>query len=574
MISTRLLQFILILAIALPLSVTAELDIVQSRMLEPYSTPLRWDNIERAPEWLRGTPVALKKDSHLHTIHLTPSDWVEVRVAGNETLRVLGVEQMLVQDNLRILVSNGSGLYLEPTLQIIADHKNWLAHADSNSPTIYRLEHVGNSTEPIEIALFASRHAYLGELAPYRQLIPMPTDEVKLHQSFDASAQRYWQLGSEQAVTLKVTGPRRLALESRMHYPAPESKILQSWRVNAWLDDTLLHSAEMESSVETLQEVLVNKLPTVASRIERLYLDIPAGEHELRLQSSAPLYARLLQQDSTDYSFPAINQPHLPAETVRNNIDPQKAKQTSWLKSTKELQTATKPTAEATDVEHSAVRLAMDNHWREGGLAGTALLNQAALAHPENQALKMRTDAFAGAHTFFRDLLPKDKIEQADMTYRWFRMPRLAELGKEDRNLVIAPQHAQDLLDHLGSGYFITLPTKSTTVAPAEPSQQKSYATEHRNDTVLFKNDSSHISAEEQSKLQLLAKRWHETNGQLLEVHGHTDSNAGVIYNMKLSERRADAVLRALTALGVRATIVNVAGYGKGKPVADNATSV
>lgn len=576
MISTRRLQYILMLAIALPLSVKAELDIVQSRMLKPYTTPLRWDNIEHAPEWLRGTPATLKKDSRLHTIHLAPNDWVEVRIAGNETLRVLGIEKVLVQANLRILVSNGSGLYLEPTLQITADHKNWLAHADSNSPTIYRLENVGTnieSTESIEIALFASRHTYLGEQAPYRQLVPLPTDEVALHQSFEASAQRYWKLGSEQAAQLKVTGPRRLTLESRMHYPAPESKISQSWRVNAWLDDALLHSAEMESNAETLQEVLVDKLPTIVSRVERLYLDIPAGEHKLRLQSSAPLYARLLQQDSTDYSFPALNQPRLPAETARNNIDPQQAKQTSWLRSAKELQAATTPTADAPDVEQAALRLAMDNHWREGGLAGAALLNQAALAHPENQALKTRADTFAGAHTFFRDLLPKDKVAQADMTYRWFRIPRLTELGKENRNLVIAPQHTQDLLDHLGSGYFITLPGKSTDPAPTEPPQQISYTTERANDTVLFKNDSSHISAEEQSKLQLLAKRWHETNGQLLEVHGHTDSNAGIIYNQKLSERRADAVLRALTALGVRATIVNVAGYGKGKPVADNATS-
>jgi outer membrane protein OmpA-like peptidoglycan-associated protein len=58
-----------------------------------------------------------------------------------------------------------------------------------------------------------------------------------------------------------------------------------------------------------------------------------------------------------------------------------------------------------------------------------------------------------------------------------------------------------------------------------------------------------------------------------LAIEGHTDNVGGSEANQKLSEQRAQAVVAALVQGGVAADRLSAAGYGAGKPVADN-TSV
>src|SRR5450830_894006 len=55
-------------------------------------------------------------------------------------------------------------------------------------------------------------------------------------------------------------------------------------------------------------------------------------------------------------------------------------------------------------------------------------------------------------------------------------------------------------------------------------------------------------------------------------VAGHTDSVGPDAYNQKLSQRRADAVKQALVKDGVAPNRIQSVGYGKTRPVADNAT--
>jgi outer membrane protein OmpA-like peptidoglycan-associated protein len=61
--------------------------------------------------------------------------------------------------------------------------------------------------------------------------------------------------------------------------------------------------------------------------------------------------------------------------------------------------------------------------------------------------------------------------------------------------------------------------------------------------------------------------------GLKIEVEGHTDSVGGDVYNMTLSENRANAVRVYLVAEGVNPDAVSAKGFGKTKPVADNSTA-
>ncbi|MDT8405886.1 MAG: OmpA family protein [Methylococcales bacterium] len=58
-----------------------------------------------------------------------------------------------------------------------------------------------------------------------------------------------------------------------------------------------------------------------------------------------------------------------------------------------------------------------------------------------------------------------------------------------------------------------------------------------------------------------------------IQVEGHTDSTGSDQYNLNLSERRADAVKRALIYKGIAANRINAIGYGEEFPIASNATA-
>jgi len=56
-------------------------------------------------------------------------------------------------------------------------------------------------------------------------------------------------------------------------------------------------------------------------------------------------------------------------------------------------------------------------------------------------------------------------------------------------------------------------------------------------------------------------------------IEGHTDSRGSEEYNEALSQRRADAVEKALVVRGVSAAAISTIGRGKAYPVATNDTA-
>ena len=57
-----------------------------------------------------------------------------------------------------------------------------------------------------------------------------------------------------------------------------------------------------------------------------------------------------------------------------------------------------------------------------------------------------------------------------------------------------------------------------------------------------------------------------------LEIHGHTDNVGEDEYNMKLSERRASAVVNYLIQNGISSSRLEYKGFGSSKPIASNDT--
>ncbi|WP_458130854.1 OmpA family protein [Pseudomonas sp. R3-41] len=92
---------------------------------------------------------------------------------------------------------------------------------------------------------------------------------------------------------------------------------------------------------------------------------------------------------------------------------------------------------------------------------------------------------------------------------------------------------------------------------------------------VHFEFNKATLTPADKDVLSTVATRLkQETSTAQLSVTGHTDSVGSDAYNQKLSQRRADSVVKYLVENGVpQSSFVSVSGAGESQPVADNKTS-
>jgi outer membrane protein OmpA-like peptidoglycan-associated protein len=91
---------------------------------------------------------------------------------------------------------------------------------------------------------------------------------------------------------------------------------------------------------------------------------------------------------------------------------------------------------------------------------------------------------------------------------------------------------------------------------------------------ILFDFDKSVIRTVSKPILNKLAVYLEQHPKLRLGVEGHTDIIGGMTYNIKLSQRRANAVKTYLVNLGIAPARLKPSGFGYTKPVADNSTAM
>jgi len=92
-------------------------------------------------------------------------------------------------------------------------------------------------------------------------------------------------------------------------------------------------------------------------------------------------------------------------------------------------------------------------------------------------------------------------------------------------------------------------------VAPAAPN------------TVYFDYDSYVVKPEFQSVITAQARIIKSKPAQRVAIEGHTDERGGREYNLALGQRRAEAVVSALSILGVAPSQMEAVSFGKEKPI-------
>jgi outer membrane protein OmpA-like peptidoglycan-associated protein len=97
--------------------------------------------------------------------------------------------------------------------------------------------------------------------------------------------------------------------------------------------------------------------------------------------------------------------------------------------------------------------------------------------------------------------------------------------------------------------------------------------------TVTFKSDfmfavnSSTLLPGAYDELNRVAKVLSQYPQTTITVAGHTDSTGTEESNLKLSQRRAEAVKNALVGMGVNSARMTTIGFGESKPIADNTST-
>jgi outer membrane protein OmpA-like peptidoglycan-associated protein len=89
---------------------------------------------------------------------------------------------------------------------------------------------------------------------------------------------------------------------------------------------------------------------------------------------------------------------------------------------------------------------------------------------------------------------------------------------------------------------------------------------------VMFRKNSSTLSAESQKSLDHLAETLTKYDNTRIIIEGHTDGTGSAMHNQILSEKRAAAVAAHLSMRKVLPQRIKIAGYGESQPLFANTT--
>ena len=115
------------------------------------------------------------------------------------------------------------------------------------------------------------------------------------------------------------------------------------------------------------------------------------------------------------------------------------------------------------------------------------------------------------------------------------------------------------------SGSASTTPMAESKVSTVDLGAQLTAAVASQR-VVLFDFDSNVVKDDYGSLLTAHAKRLANDRKLALNLEGHTDERGGREYNLALGQKRAEAVAKSLSLLGVPAAQVEPVSFGKERP--------
>ena len=108
--------------------------------------------------------------------------------------------------------------------------------------------------------------------------------------------------------------------------------------------------------------------------------------------------------------------------------------------------------------------------------------------------------------------------------------------------------------------------SSQTRVAPIDVTATNTAANSNLPRVVYFDLDSYIVKDEFRPVIELNAKALAADRRKQMAVEGHTDERGSSEYNLALGQRRAEAVVKSLTLLGVQNSQLEPVSFGKERP--------
>jgi len=267
------------------ITVNASIDELQLAVDEALSPQLRWDNLTGEEEWLAGPSP--ENHNGQYQVVLQPEESISLLQPAQAWLRLESAELIDWQQAIQVEQSVDAQLFIPRSLDF--NQRQALLKPLSNT-YIARLQNV--SDKPVKLALYRSRYfSYTPELK-YKKAFSFPLKSLDLLTIPNEGLQRYYELQALKSVDLKIDGPQRIAIRFRRplknaSLPAAET------RVDLFLDNKPLISQDIYFKEDYYHTFRALTKRISMSQMQTLYVDIPAGQHNLSLHAASDLYFQM-----------------------------------------------------------------------------------------------------------------------------------------------------------------------------------------------------------------------------------------------------------------------------------------
>ncbi|MDN3919886.1 peptidoglycan-associated lipoprotein Pal [Pelomonas sp. PFR6] len=130
-----------------------------------------------------------------------------------------------------------------------------------------------------------------------------------------------------------------------------------------------------------------------------------------------------------------------------------------------------------------------------------------------------------------------------------------------------APVEARPVTTTAPANNANTAPVSQNKVATVDLGAELTAAVANQR-VVYFDFDSFTVKEEYRGLIDAHAKRLNNDRKVALSLEGHTDERGGREYNLALGQKRAEAVAKSLTLMGVQTNQVEPVSFGEERPAA------
>lgn len=340
---------------------------------------LRWENIKGAPYWISGPAPLASPHRGWHVVELKGNQSVAIHVPARAMLRVIAEQDAPLEAPV-FSVSDGSGLALEHKPIPGADGRTWLVKTDAAHSAVIHLHRASLSDAPQRVALFLGYMEEPADAVAYRHELPLDGARVNVRQADEALARTYVRMQADEEFSIAVHGPDRLVLEYRLD--ASQAPATATLTMNAMLGDQPARLIHQITAAETAMPLSINGKWHPASKLERVALDIPPGDHQLRLRSSHGVLLRAAVEGKPDFLLPEFNVPEAWRNAGSNTV--------------------------LEELEQKSIAAGVSNRWRDIGALASQRLQREAFRLAGQSGLQNAADELHDALTQYHDLLPAE----------------------------------------------------------------------------------------------------------------------------------------------------------------------